>query len=218
MVIKTKTLSNGFRVIHETPKTKTPISYVHLFCDVGSVHEPVGLRGVSHFIEHMCFKGTKKIPQSKDISLEFDNIGAKFNAHTEKRFTYFDVKCQDDYLLHCLTILSDMLMNSVFNRGEFKKEERVVMEETVRLSDNNTAILMNGVDAMLYEGTPYELPIDWSSYHKTPFVYKDVVDFYRLYYRPSRMILSIISHVEFHEIEQLLNKHDIKDDDEYKKN
>ena len=206
--IETYEFPNGFRVIHQKPMSTIPVSSVCIFCDVGPVHEE-GVRGISHFIEHMCFKGTKKIPQSKAISLEFDNVGAKFNAHTAKRFTYYDIKCKDDYVLHCLAILSDMLLNSVFNKGEFEKEERVVMEENVRSNDDNTLLLYDNIDEILYKDTPYEFPIDTTLYHKKRFDYKTVIDFYRRFYQPSRMILSVVTHVDFRTICKFLKSNEL---------
>ena len=62
------TFPNGFRMIYEKPENNITVSAIQVFCKVGSAMEPDNIRGVSHFIEHMCFKGTKKLPLAKDIS------------------------------------------------------------------------------------------------------------------------------------------------------
>ena len=84
---------NKFRLVHQKPAYKLPISHIHLFVHAGSANEDAKTRGASHFIEHMCFKGTKIHPTSKDITRNFDNQGADFNAHTVKQYTCYDIQC-----------------------------------------------------------------------------------------------------------------------------
>jgi len=148
----------------------------------------------------MLFKGTKKIPSSKDISLEYDNVGAKFNAHTTKRYTYYDTKCQDDYVFHCLTILADMLFHSTFNKVEFEKEERVVIEESVKNLDDPFDQLFSNFEKKIYEGSPFEREIDAVEYHSRRFDYASILAYYKKKYRPERMVLSIVSHFPYENI------------------
>lgn len=97
MTITTHSFQNGFKLVHEKINNNLSSS-INVFCDVGSIYEPESLKGASHFIEHMCFKGTKKVPKAKDIYLTYDKIGAYLNAYTEKRYTCYTVKCDSDYL------------------------------------------------------------------------------------------------------------------------
>ena len=83
MSIETFVFPNGFRIVYEKSLNKLPICAMQLFCDVGSAYETDDMRGVSHFIEHMCFKGTKNLPSTKEILINFDKIGANINAYTE---------------------------------------------------------------------------------------------------------------------------------------
>jgi len=96
MTIKIHTFPNGFRLIHEISKNKLPLTSIDAYCDLGSIYEKPNMRGVSHFIEHMCFKGTKKIPYSKDIFKQYDETGGYLNASTYKRYTIYTLKCHDD--------------------------------------------------------------------------------------------------------------------------
>jgi len=196
---------NGFRVIYEHYVNKIPITGAYLFCDMGSVYEYDGMRGVSHFIEHMCFKGTKKIPDSNDIFGEYSKIGAYFNAVTTKRYTCYTVKCQDEYLENSLEIVSDMMMNSTFKSNEFNKEHLVIVEENNNDKNNPHIILDNEVDKILFKGSSYEFPVDEMEYHnKETLKYNDVLEFYHTYYHPSNMILSIVSHLPFDKIKKML--------------
>jgi predicted Zn-dependent peptidase len=122
------TLENGFKVVYEKPKNVIPIAAIYLFIRQGSVNETDYTRGSSHMIEHMCFKGTRKIPNAKDISIKFDEVGAYFNAYTSKHVTCYTVKCAESFLHNCLNILCDMVLNSRFSKNDFDKEENIVKE------------------------------------------------------------------------------------------
>lgn len=122
---------NGFKVIYEPAAANgLPITYIRVFCNLGSINESGAYHGASHFIEHMCFKGTTAMPASEQIALAYDKQGAFFNAHTEKRYTCYIVKCNDDHFPESIRILADMMTKSLFDKHEYAKEKHVVMEET----------------------------------------------------------------------------------------
>ena len=207
MTITTHSFQNGFKLVHEKINNNLSSS-INVFCDVGSIYEPESLKGASHFIEHMCFKGTKKVPKAKDIYLTYDKIGAYLNAYTEKRYTCYTVKCDSDYLESIIEMLSDMLLNSVFDKREFIKEEHVVIEENVKSEDLPSDLMFNSLTSMIYKGSSFENNVDKLDYHTKKFVYDEVVDFYKLFYKPSRMVLSITSSCSFKEIRDFLNTTD----------
>lgn len=208
-MIHTHTFHNGFRLIYEKPRNSISTSAIQLFCKVGSAMETDENRGISHFIEHMVFKGTKKMPQSKEISNTYDEIGAYFNATTEKAYTNYIVNCQDEYVKNCILVLGDMLMNSVFDRKEFEKEKKVVVEETIILEDSNSDIISDIYDASVYKGSSYEYPIDVFSYHKPGSLdYDTAIQFYKTFYRPINMVLSVVSHISFSRFIDILNHSD----------
>lgn len=207
MTITQHLFPNGFKLVHENAPNNVSSS-INVFCDVGSIYEPENLKGASHFIEHMCFKGTKKVPKSKDIYLTYDKIGAYLNAYTEKRYTCYTVKCDSDYLESVISMISDMLLNSTFNKKEFKKEEHVVIEENVKSEDLPSNIMFDNLTEMIYKGSSFENNVDKLEYHKRKFVYDDVVEFYKLFYKPSRMVLSIVTTCSFKDIRNFLNTTD----------
>ena len=206
MSIETFVFPNGFRIVYEKSLNKLPICAMQLFCDVGSAYETDDMRGVSHFIEHMCFKGTKNLPSTKEILINFDKIGANINAYTEKNYTCYTLKCHNDHIDNSIGVMSDMLLNSIFKKSEFKKEEQVVIEENIRDSDEAEIIISENADRLLYEGSSYADSIDNLDYHKTPFNYEDVVKYYRLFYIPSKIILSIVSSISFQKIKKFVEK------------
>lgn len=187
-----------------------PISNINVFCHVGSAHEDPKTRGAAHFVEHMCFKGTPKFPTARDIEIKYDNIGAYFNAHTVKQYTCYVVRCGDPYTEMCIHILGNIMLHSVFNAKEFKKELNVVIEENVRDLTNYKNIAYDNLDALVFKGSIYENPVDTIKYHKTAdtLKYKDVVDFYHEHYVPENMLLSITTSLPFSRILEILEKSD----------
>ena len=186
------------------------ISHINAFCHVGSAHEDPKTRGASHFIEHMCFKGTRRFPTSRDIEIKYDNIGAVFNAHTDKQYTCYVVKCGDTDAEMSIHILGNIMLHSVFNAKEFKKELNVVIEESVRDITNYKNTAYDNLDALVFIGSIYENPIDKLKYHKTAdtLKYNDVVDFYREHYVPENMVLSITTSLPFSRILEIVEKSD----------
>jgi len=197
-MIKTYTFPNGFRLVYEKPASNLKNTAIQVFCKLGSIYERDGIRGASHFIEHMCFKGTNKIPEAKTIAENYDKIGAYFNASTYKQYTVYIVKCNNNYVENSIAILSDMMMNSSFRPSEFTKEKKVVEEESIRLENHYFSIISDAMEKLLYEGSSFEHAIDELSYHtKDTLKYNDVVELYNTFYRPNNMVISIVSNIPF---------------------
>ena len=200
------TFPNGFRIIYEKPDSEIPLTSILAFVKLGSIYETDGIRGASHFIEHMCFKGTKRRPNSKIIIKNYDSIGAYFNAYTEKEYTCYEIKCGEEHLANSIRVLSDMMMNSVFDKTEFKKEHDVVIEENIKSQDDSEECIKENSDFLIYEGSSYQYPIDTLSYHKKSGLlkYSDVIKTYQNYYTPNNIVLSIVSHIPFSKLKSIL--------------
>lgn len=190
---------NGLKFIYEKSSNNLPISSIQIMCNVGSAHETNTTRGVAHFIEHMIFKGTKKLKNSREIYKVFDNKGTDFNASTNKRYTCYEIKCQDADVQHILVVIADLLLNSVFDKKEYKKELNVVIEENIEDKNDYEEQVTNNIEKMIYNGSGYENPIDCIEYHQddNQFLYQDVLDFYNHYYVPRNFIISIVSNINF---------------------
>lgn len=122
------TTSNGLRVAM-IPKHDTGIITVMLGIGVGSRDEPENLAGLSHFVEHMAYKGTKKRPTSKTVAEFFDNFGGVTNAITGKEFTVYYAKSTSKYLPKILDYLADNVINSVNSDSEIESEKKVILED-----------------------------------------------------------------------------------------
>jgi predicted Zn-dependent peptidase len=202
--MKYKKLANDLQVIYEKTDSSIPISSVQIFINIGSIHSPSNLKGVTHFIEHMCLKGTTQHPDFNKVILQYVDIGATYNAYSLQNYTVFVLKCQDQFLPQCIKLLAEELLHSNFALSDFKKEEKVVIEENIIRSDNPHIIMENMTNTLLYENTPFQYPVDDITYHKKKYDYQTVLDFYKTHYVPSNMIFSVTSNVSFKSILQNL--------------
>ena len=205
----THRFANGFRVVYQSPEQAIPLSSFHIICNVGSSFEKDGLRGVTHFVEHMCFKGTHEIEQPRDILREYNKVGAYFNAFTDKRLTGYVVKCEDSFVSHSIQRMADMVLHSTFPKKEFQKEQQVVMEENIRSEDNPDDVLERLMEKVFFGGSSYENDIDAIAYHLTHMKHADVYQWYKWFYHPSNMIFSVVSHIPFTTILSYIKKTDL---------
>lgn len=121
-------LDNGLRLIL-VPEPHSLATTVMAIVAAGSKYETKEINGLSHFLEHMCFKGTKNRPRSIDISAELDGLGAEYNAFTSQEFTSYFAKARNEVQDKILDIVSDLYLNPVFDANEIEKEKGVIVEE-----------------------------------------------------------------------------------------
>ena len=153
-----KTLPNGLRII-TVPMKDTSTVTAYVLVDAGSKYEAKVENGISHFLEHVCFKGTKKRPSSKDINIELDSIGAQSNAFTSQEFTGYYAKAQAKQLPKILDVLSDIYLNSTFPNEEVEKERGVIIEEINMYEDLPQRRVHEYYDELLYGDQPAGWPI-----------------------------------------------------------
>jgi len=148
---------NGLRIISEKIPHFRSIS-LGIWIAKGSRDESQNERGITHLIEHLLFKGTKK-RDAKQIAKEFDEIGAEFNAFTSKEYLCLHSKFLDEYLTKALDILSDMIMNSSFSKKDLSLEKKVVLEEIKSKNDNPGLIIFDIFINSLFRNHPLSKPV-----------------------------------------------------------
>lgn len=126
-------LKNGLRVVMEKIPTFRSVSF-GIWVKTGSRNESPDSGGISHFIEHMLFKGTKRY-DAKEIAEQFDAIGGNVNAFTSKEYTCYYAKVLDEHLPIAVDVLSDMFFRSLFDKEELRKEKNVILEEIAMYED-----------------------------------------------------------------------------------
>ena len=189
------TFPNGLRLVYERHPTNLPQTHIRAFCHVGSINEPDSIRGASHFIEHMCFKGSQCFPSWSAVNEPFSRSGANFNAVTTKQYTCFIVDCLDHYVNQFLKILGDMMLRSKFDKKEYKLELNVVQEEMKMRKPKSF------IENLAFSGSAYANWVDHDSYHKPGCLpYKDVMEYYHQYYIPQNIVVSVVSSISFDSI------------------
>ena len=144
-------LSTGIRVALEPMPQMRSIS-LGVWVNAGSVFESKRNSGVSHFIEHMVFKGTTH-RSAAEISMEMDAIGANLNAFTAKECTCFHVKALDEDMPLCVDILADLALNSTLDPEELAREKDVVLEEIAMTLDSPEDYVFDRASESFYRGT-----------------------------------------------------------------
>jgi len=157
----------------------------------GSRYEQADNRGIAHFAEHMFFKGTKRRPTARDISMEIDAIGGEFNAFTGKEYTGYYVKCAAESRDVALDVLVDMLRNSKFAPDEIEREKGVIIEEMNMYYDTPRDFIGGVYEELLYG----EQPLGWDIIGKKETVRAANRDTFLGYvdrwYKPERMVVGL---------------------------
>ncbi len=150
----TRTVSpNGLRVI-TVPMNSLESATVLVMVAAGSRYEDRSNNGISHFLEHMAFKGTQKRPSAMDISSLIDGMGGEFNAFTGKEYTGYYIKSSKNNINISLDVLSDMLLNSLLKTEEINKEKGVILEEKNLYEDTPMRNIGDIYEQLLYGDTP----------------------------------------------------------------
>jgi len=128
MKFKKKVLPNGLRML-AVPMTDNPTVTVLVLVETGSKYETKSINGLSHFLEHMCFKGTTNRPNTSDLSKELDTLGCEFNAFTGQEFTGYYAKGKVSDFSKLIDIISDLYLNPLLKDDEIEKEKGVIVDE-----------------------------------------------------------------------------------------
>ncbi len=198
-------LPNGLRLIL-APLESVMSATAIVMCGAGSRYETKQTNGISHFLEHMYFKGTEKRPTASDISHTLDAIGADYNAFTGKEETAYHIKSASQHLPLVIDMLADMLWNSKFDAAEIEKERGVIIEELNMYEDTP----MRKV-AELYENLLWgDQPLGWDIGGRKEVIRKitrrDFIDYLGARYAPNNLVVSIAGNFKRAEVLKLVEK------------
>lgn len=184
------TLKNGLRVL-TAPMHDTKATAVLIMVGAGSRYEGDDIAGMSHFLEHMFFKGTKKRPSYLDVSKELDSLGAHFNAFTGQEYTGYYVHAAADQFPKSLDILADMLLNGTLPEREIVKEKGVITEELNMYWDMPQSAVAQTIDKLLFDSNPLGRPIVGTKQTISATTRAKLLDYKKRYYKPSNMVIAI---------------------------
>ncbi len=199
------TLNNGLKVVVENIEHFNSVS-VGLWVENGSRNENSINNGVSHFIEHMLFKGTAN-RNSKEIAEDIENVGGQINAFTGKEATCYYIKTLDTHLELGLELLSDMLFNSLFNEEDIEKEKGVIIEEINMSEDSAEDVLMDLHAEAVWGKDGLSLPILGTENTVKSFNKEIIVSYLKSYYIPENCVISICGKIDMKNIEKIVEKY-----------
>jgi predicted Zn-dependent peptidase len=156
-----KILKNGLRVV-AVPMKENPAVTVYVMVEAGAKYETKETNGISHFLEHMVFKGTPRRPKATAIAREFDGLGAEFNAFTGDEYTGYYAKVDKKHLDKALDIISDMYLNPLFPEDEIKKEKGVIIEEIRMYRDRPDRHVQDELGELMFRRSAGRLVRPWA--------------------------------------------------------
>ncbi len=181
--------SNGLRLAL-CPMEHTRSMAIGVFVGAGAANESVERSGLSHFTEHMLFKGTEK-RKPFDIASEMESVGAQINAFTARHMTCYYTISTDEHTELCMEMLSDIFFNSTFLPEEIEREKKVVLEEISRDEDDPEDVCNEGLASVFYGDSSMGRPILGSPENVKSFTRDDIVSYMNEYYVPSNTVISI---------------------------
>jgi len=192
---KKTTLANGLRVITQTMPDTQAVSIIFLI-GVGSRYERDGEAGISHFIEHLLFKGTDKRPSAREISEAIEGVGGILNAGTDRELTIYWVKVARTHFEKALDVLTDMLTGSRLDAREIDRERQVIVEEINMSYDDPSHRVGLLVDEILWPGHPLGRDIAGTKQSVGAINQQDMRRFIAGHYLPGNTVISIAGSIE----------------------
>lgn len=195
---KTHVLDNGLTIIGEEIPYLKSIA-LGIWVNAGSRIENKENNGVSHFIEHMLFKGTKN-RTSKELASEIDNLGGQINAFTSKECTCYYVKLLDSHIDIGIDVLSDMLLNSLFDENDIDKERSVILEELKMYEDSPEDLVYDLLTEGIYKNDALGMNIIGTVESLQNLNKEALLDYFEKYYVPNNCVISISGNFKFEEM------------------
>lgn len=203
------TLKNGLRVLTIPMKNANSVT-VLVLVGTGSKYETKDINGISHFLEHMFFKGTKKRSNTMIISETLDKIGGEYNAFTSKEITGFWARVDKKNADIAIDWVSDMLLNSKFEEQEIQREKGVIVEELNMYLDTPTAYVGELFEDLLYGDQPAGWRIVGEKENILSFDRNKILDYFKSHYSAQNTVVCVAGGINSKQIEQKIDKYFIK--------
>ncbi len=189
-------LENGLRLF-VTPMPYARSVSLSVYVAAGSRYEPTEAEaGLSHFLEHLCFKGTSRRPRALDISMEIDAVGGNLNAATNRELTVFYGKVTPEYLDHAVDIVGDLLADSLLVDEEVERERGVILEELAAVEDSPPEQVGVLLDGILWPDQPHGRDIAGTEASVEAMPSEAIREYYRRQYVPNATVVSLAGAVD----------------------
>jgi predicted Zn-dependent peptidase len=198
-------LRNGLRLVTASMPHTRSVS-IGFFIGAGSRYESDNEAGISHFIEHLCFKGTATHPSASDICTVIEGVGGMINAGTDKELTIYWSKVAQPHFHSALEVMVDMLRNSLFEPGEIEKERQVITEEINMSLDSPSQRVAMLIDEIMWPGHPLGRDIAGSKESVAGIDRNMLLDYMARKYRPENAVLVIAGDIRHREVVATVKK------------
>ena len=198
-------LDNGLRLITANMPHTRSVS-IGFFIGAGSRYETEPQAGISHFIEHLCFRGTARRPTAREISTAIEGVGGILNGGTDKELTVYWCKVAQPYFKLALDVLVDMLLNSRFEPADIEKERQIIIEEINMSYDSPSQRVVMLIDELLWPGHPLGRDIAGSKESVTAITRDMMLSYLAGQYQPGNTVVTVAGDIQHQETLTLINQ------------
>lgn len=198
-------LSNGLRVLTKHMPGNYSVG-ISVFVGVGSRYESPKYAGISHFIEHLVFKGTPSRPNSMEVSSAVESLGGIINAATEQELTVYWSKVGQQHMDETMGLLIDMLRNSLYDPFEIEIERKVLIEEQAMLNDDPDYRVETLMDDILWKNHPLGMDIAGTKESVLSITREMILNHVNQFYSPSNIVIVVAGEVEHDDVVMKVNK------------
>ncbi len=197
-------LPNGIKLI--SIKKDTGVVSVHMGMKIGPLYEKRSQKGISHFVEHMLYKGTKTRTNEK-LNSDLENLGGEYNAYTDHNCTVYSATALCSEVENILEIFSDMVRNSTFPDDEIEKEKEVILSEIRCGRDDLEQYSFKRINEIAFKSSPLKYETVGESKTVKKFSRQELLDFRDRYYVPNNCFISVVSPYEHEFVKDLVTEH-----------
>ena len=201
--VKKHYLDNGLEIL--TIKKDTQIASINLGVKVGAIYESLEEKGISHFIEHMLFKGTNK-RNNEELNDELESLGGEYNAYTDYNSTVYTISCLSEELENACILLGDMITSSNFPEEEIERERGVILAEMRTSKDDIEDLSFKRVNEVAFNSSPLRYDVTGLEEVVKGFKRDDIKRFYNKYYTPKNSLITMVSSLEHEDAKELISR------------
>lgn len=201
--VKRHILENGLEVI--TIKKDTQIAAINIGIKVGALYESLEQKGISHFIEHLLFKGTNK-RNDEELNEALESLGGEYNAYTDYDATVYTISCLMEEFENSIELLGDMVINPKFDEKEIEKERGVILAEIRMGKDDLEDLSFKSVNKIAFTKSALKYEVTGLKENVKRFTRKELVDYYKKHYTPKNSLITMVSSLSHEDAIRMVEK------------
>lgn len=202
--VKRHALANGLEVI--TINKDTQIAAINIGVKVGALYENIREKGISHFIEHTLFKGTKT-RSDEELNDQLESLGGEYNAYTDYDATVYTISCLMEEFKNAVELLGDMIINPEFDKEEIEKERGVILSEIRMSKDDIEDFSFKNVNRIAFTNSALKYEVTGLEENVSRFTREEILTYYKKHYTPENSVITMVSSLSHEEAIKLVEEH-----------